>query len=106
MDWDEEYDLLETGGGSAGDAFVNRLRNAIPDDDDVDIPGPAAARSAPAAVPLIQLAEEETPLQQLIRHWTNERNCPDILQAQEELLVTILDHIRRQVSGFQAGLRC
>jgi GINS complex subunit 4 len=41
--------------------------------------------------------EEETPLQQLIRHWMNERHAPDILPVQQALLSGLLDHIRRQV---------
>lgn len=41
--------------------------------------------------------EDETPLQQLIRHWMNERHAPDILPAQQVLLAGLLDHIRRQV---------
>ncbi|KAF8063366.1 hypothetical protein FPV67DRAFT_239484 [Lyophyllum atratum] len=98
MDWDAEYDLLAAGGGEAGQSFVERARNAPPDDDDLPMP---AAPPRRAAVPFIQPAEDETPLQQLIRHWTNERNCPDILAAQEELLVTILDHIRRQSQTVQ-----
>ncbi len=40
---------------------------------------------------------DETPLEQLIRHWMNERNAPDILPAQEFLLNRLLDHLRRQV---------
>ncbi|KAG6906787.1 hypothetical protein DXG01_012120 [Tephrocybe rancida] len=97
MDWDEEYDLLAARGAAPGrSTFIDRARNASPDDDDVAI---AAAR--PVDVPLILPVEEETPLQQLMRHWTNERNCPDILPAQEELLVTVLDHIRRQSQTVQ-----
>ncbi|KAG5641445.1 hypothetical protein DXG03_005219 [Asterophora parasitica] len=104
MNWDEEYDLIAAK-GAAANHFIGRARNALPDDDDFEIsplpgPGPSAQ---PAAVPLGLLlpTEDETPLQQLIRHWTNERNCPDILPAQEELLVTILDHIRRQSQTVQ-----
>ena len=41
--------------------------------------------------------EGETPLQQLIRHWMNERHAPDILPVQQALLSGLLDHIRRQV---------
>jgi hypothetical protein len=41
----------------------------------------------------------ETPLQQLIRHWMNERHAPDILPVQQTLLSGLLDHIRRQVSS-------
>ena len=40
---------------------------------------------------------EETDLQQLMRHWQNERHAPDILQSQDALLSRILDQIRRQV---------
>ncbi|GLB42737.1 putative the GINS complex plays an essential role in the initiation of DNA replication [Lyophyllum shimeji] len=98
MDWDEEYDLLAAGGGAAESSFIERVRNALPDDDDLPIPD---APRRPAPIPLAQPTEDETPLQQLIRHWINERNCPDILPAQEELLVTILDHIRRQSQTVQ-----
>lgn len=42
-------------------------------------------------------AQDETPLQQLIRHWMNERHAPDILPVQQALLSGLLDHIRRQV---------
>ncbi|KAG5721548.1 DNA replication complex GINS protein sld5 [Termitomyces sp. T112] len=88
MDWDEEYDLLAAGERS----FIDRVRNA-PDDDDV-VTRPADDVSTLSA-------EGETPLHQLIRHWINERNCLDILPAQEELLVNILDHIRRQSQTVQ-----
>ncbi|KAJ7048543.1 hypothetical protein C8F01DRAFT_1190004 [Mycena amicta] len=43
----------------------------------------------------------ETPLQQLTRHWMNERHAPDILPAQDVLLGSILDHIRRQSDAIQ-----
>lgn len=86
MDWDEEYDLL-----AAGRSFIDRARNA-PDDEDTVIEPPSRPDDASTFT-----AGDETPLQQLIRHWIDERNCPDILPAQEELLVNILDHIRRQV---------
>ncbi|EIN04572.1 GINS complex Sld5 component [Punctularia strigosozonata HHB-11173 SS5] len=39
---------------------------------------------------------EETEMQQLIRHWMNERQAPDVLPAQDVLLGTMLDRIRRQ----------
>ncbi|KAI0051299.1 GINS complex, Sld5 component [Auriscalpium vulgare] len=41
-------------------------------------------------------AEPETPLQQLIRHWMNERHAPDILPWQGEVLDGLLNHINRQ----------
>jgi len=47
----------------------------------------------------------ETPLQQLIRHWMNERHAPDILPVQQALLSGLLDHIRRQVSS-SLWVRC
>ncbi|EIW77897.1 Sld5-domain-containing protein [Coniophora puteana RWD-64-598 SS2] len=43
----------------------------------------------------------ETPLQQLVRHWMNERHAPDILPVQEALLSELLDHIRRQSETVQ-----
>lgn len=55
----------------------------------------AAPSSPPRA--LLEPEREETPLEQLIRHWMNERHAPDILPAQEALLSSILDHLRRQV---------
>ena len=89
MDWDEEYELLRSG-RIAGSSYMDLPRKPALDDLDRDVPMPIAA------LPL-QPAEEETPLQQLIRHWTNERHAPDILPAQEDLLMSVLDHIRRQV---------
>ncbi|THV03908.1 GINS complex, Sld5 component [Dendrothele bispora CBS 962.96] len=53
------------------------------------------------APPPHELEDEETPLQKLMRHWMNERHAPDILPAQEELLASLLDHIRRQSEAVQ-----
>jgi hypothetical protein len=39
----------------------------------------------------------ETPFQNLIRQWMNERHAPDILPTQDNLLSQLLDHIRKQV---------
>ncbi|KAJ7186785.1 hypothetical protein C8R46DRAFT_1157963 [Mycena filopes] len=44
---------------------------------------------------------DETPLEQLTRHWMNERHAPDILPAQDVLLSSLLDHIRRQSDTIQ-----
>jgi len=52
----------------------------------------------------VLLPEEEpkgTPLEQLTRHWMNERHAPDILPAQENLLASLLDHLRRQSEAVQ-----
>lgn len=89
MDWDDEYDLLAAGGGNTDPPFIDRVRSAPTNDADFD-------RVVPAD-PFIQPDSPETPLEQLMRHWTNERHCPDILPAQEELLANLLDHLRRQV---------
>ncbi|TEB26489.1 GINS complex, Sld5 component [Coprinellus micaceus] len=59
--------------------------------------GPAAAR--PAAP--LQEEEPQTPLQQMMRHWVNERHAPDILPAQEGLMMGLLDHLRRQTRSVQ-----
>ncbi|KIK80575.1 hypothetical protein PAXRUDRAFT_158300 [Paxillus rubicundulus Ve08.2h10] len=53
------------------------------------------------APPLFQEDEQETPLQQLIRYWTNERHAPDILPTEEDLLSRLLDHIRSQSETVQ-----
>jgi hypothetical protein len=45
--------------------------------------------------------EDETALGQLIRHWQNERHAPDILPTQDDLLVGLLDHIRKQSETIQ-----
>lgn len=85
---DDDDDNFFTRLDRGDNPFQNRLRNAAPDDDDVPMP------SAP---PLFEEQDEETPLQQLIRHWMNERHAPDILPVAENVLAGLLDHIRRQV---------
>jgi len=101
MDWDDEYNLLADGGGNAGPSFIDRVQRAPAGDDDLN----HVARPAPAD-PFIQPHNLGTPLEQLMRHWTNERHSPDILPAQEELLANLLDHLRRQVGGFVQIGRC
>ncbi|KAI0350303.1 GINS complex Sld5 component [Trametes cingulata] len=56
-------------------------------------------RARPAVLP--QELAEETPFQQLIRHWMNERHAPDILPGQEMLLGRLLDHIRKQCNDVE-----
>ena len=63
-------------------------------------PPPQERDAEPAPEPRWNFAlrdEEETPFQQLTRHWMNERHAPDILPVQEMLLGRLLDHIRKQV---------
>ena len=73
-------------------SFMERALRA-PDDDDfmMDVAPPLPNLVADPQV------HEETQLQQLIRHWQNERHAPDILPGQEFILGALLDHIRRQV---------
>ena len=85
--WDDDYDRP-----IAGPSFIDRARSAPDDDDDFPM-GDHPHRNL-----LPQDIAEETPFQQLIRHWINERHCPDILPGQEHLLSRLLDHIRKQVS--------
>ncbi|KAF7313322.1 DNA replication complex GINS protein SLD5 [Mycena chlorophos] len=72
------------------EAEFQRNKNAAAMDDDDDVP-----------MPEIDLDDEETPLEKLTRHWMNERHAPDILPAQDVLLGTILDHLRRQSDTIQ-----
>ncbi|KAI0065215.1 GINS complex Sld5 component [Artomyces pyxidatus] len=68
----------------AGPSFVPRAHDIYPDD-------------VPMAAPnFFDVPADESPLQQLIRHWMNERHSPDILPGQEDVLGGLLDHIRRQ----------
>lgn len=93
--WDADYDAEVT--GRAGPSFIDRARNALPDDDDIPMPG------ADNNLAFLQQDSDETPLEQLTRHWMNERHAPDILPSQDLLLANILDHIRRQVRLYWAG---
>jgi|SRR6267154_2744595 len=84
MDIDDEDDFFTNldrpGRAANNNAFQERLRQAIQD-----------------APPFILEEEGEIPLQQLTRHWMNERHAPDILPNEGELLAGLLDHIRSQV---------
>ena len=73
MNWDEEYEQAP--------------------------PPPRRTDSSDDINPFLLQSTPETPLEQLTRHWLNERHAPDILPAQEELLSGMLDHLRRQVRG-------
>jgi hypothetical protein len=118
-DWDAEYEAVRRGetyrsssvtvasssttasrsSGSRPAAPASRpaagRRTALLDDDEQDVTmrdvtGPDRSQSS--------TPEPGSPLEQLMRHWMNERHAPDILPAQEVLLGNLLDHIRRQVS--------
>jgi hypothetical protein len=79
----------------AGPSFLERVQRAPPDDDD-DLDLILGAQDQLIRPPPAQ--QNETLLQQLIRHWMNERHAPDILPIQEHLLSLLLDHIRKQVT--------
>ncbi|KAG2346112.1 GINS complex, Sld5 component [Suillus weaverae] len=95
MDIDDDdffTNLDQSGRVTHNNAFQERLRQASRDDDGAEIPD---------APPFMLEEEEETPLQQLIRHWMNERHSPDILPNEGELLAGLLDHIRSQSETVQ-----
>ncbi|KAA1470796.1 GINS complex Sld5 component [Dentipellis sp. KUC8613] len=77
-----------------GPSFIRRAVNAV-DDDDLR---PAGNYNLG---PGFGGDEEETQLQQLIRHWMNERHAPDILPIQGDVLGRLLDHILRQSQTVQ-----
>ncbi|TFY80759.1 hypothetical protein EWM64_g3255 [Hericium alpestre] len=85
--------LLDDDDPMEGPSFIRRALNA-PDDDD---------RAAPNYTHHFNIGDgpEESPLQQMIRYWMNERHAPDILPGQEEVLGRLLDHIRRQTETVQ-----
>ena len=91
MDDDDELNFFRNYAGGGSSITAPRApRRASPNPfdalDNRDTPAPNRAAD-----------EEETPLQQLIRHWMNERHAPDLLPAQQVLLAGLLDHIHRQV---------
>ena len=92
MDWARDYELLKSGGSDEARTSYRRNEN---EEDHFDEPMAVEDRDRP------EVNEEEepqgTPLEQLTRHWMNERHAPDILIAQEDLLTNLLDHLRRQV---------
>lgn len=95
MDWGRDYELMKSGGLSdeAGPSFHRRN-----EDEEDPFGEPMAADVDPGVDDVLQEDESQgTPLEQLTRHWMNERHAPDILAAQEDLLTNLLDHLRRQV---------
>ena len=95
MDWGRDYELLKSGGllDEAGPSFHRRN-----DNEEDPFGDPMAADDDPGVDNVLQEEESQgTPLEQLTRHWMNERHAPDILAAQEDLLTNLLDHLRRQV---------
>ena len=99
MDWDREYELMKADGV---DPVAGPSRHRAPAapraDDDIFNDVPMAPAPPDNREPdFLKEDVVETPLEQLTRHWMNERHAPDILPAQEALLAALLDHLRRQV---------
>ncbi|KAJ3504360.1 hypothetical protein NMY22_g17952 [Coprinellus aureogranulatus] len=102
MDWDAIYEQ-----DNQRERF-SAQRSALLDDDDDNNDVPMDAFDDPSAAGPIRGdapgtdtgrgGTPQTPLEQMMRHWLNERHAPDILPAQEELLAGLLDHLRVQVS--------
>ncbi|KAG7085682.1 hypothetical protein E1B28_003227 [Marasmius oreades] len=115
MDWEAEFQagtLLNnvnektsrstTDRGTSSSTRHGRSTTLLGDDEDdrdVSMAGPS---SDPAVDEILEWnIAEEAHLEKLTRHWMNERHCPDILPAEDELLSSLLDHIRRQSEAVQ-----
>ncbi|KAF5391392.1 hypothetical protein D9757_001997 [Collybiopsis confluens] len=84
MDWEAQYDA------------------GVFHKEDVTMVSASAVPAVPPSLPIQKIDDDSTgPLAQLTRHWMNERHAPNILPAQEDLLATLLDHIRRQSDAVQ-----
>ncbi|KAF8896850.1 hypothetical protein CPB84DRAFT_1731501 [Gymnopilus junonius] len=108
MDWDTQYELMKAGRPVtvAGPSHITRSDHTRHDSDEGDIPMGLPSRDQEGGRRRADfLVDEEevilTPLEQLTRHWMNERHAPDILPAQEDLLTSLLDHLRRQSEAVQ-----
>ncbi|KAJ7475153.1 hypothetical protein B0H11DRAFT_2034366 [Mycena galericulata] len=88
--WEAEYNRSKNSNAASGPSVPRRAPTALIEDDDEPMPDVVEE-------PL----PDETPLEQLTRHWMNERHAPDILPAQDVLLSSLLDHIRRQSDTIQ-----
>lgn len=112
MDWDLDYERTKAGRAVpvAGPSYTTRNGPTDNDSDEGGIPMglPPRDREGGRRRADLFIDEEETistPLEQLTRHWMNERHAPDILPAQEDLLTSLLDHLRRQVRLVWFALR-
>ena len=111
MDWDIEYERSKAGRTDprAGPSVSGKVDDEVlldneamdgrrrePGEDPVDSSNEGTRGGRADLFP--EGEPTGTPLEQLTRHWMNERHAPDILPAQENLLAHVLDHLRRQVS--------
>ncbi|KAF5369373.1 hypothetical protein D9758_002788 [Tetrapyrgos nigripes] len=104
--WSAQFDAGTFAVDNSSSTSRSRVRRNVATLNDSDDERPTtrtldSERDVVMAPPPFELEAEETPLQKLMRHWINERHAPDILPAQEELLASLLDHIRRQSDAVQ-----
>lgn len=103
--WAAEYESEKTGNTT----FSTKSRSKPPfgssatrydNDGDITMSGPTVGGPSSSGATRVEDEEqiEETPLEQLTRHWMNERHAPDLLPRQEVLLASLLDHIHRQTN--------
>ena len=106
MDWEEEYNRSKTGRtNSVTEPPFPHQRNENIFNDPGRNDDPHGDGGMGDRVELLpEERPKETPLEQLTRHWMNERHAPDLLPAQENLLAHLLDHLRRQVGLFTSNL--
>ncbi|KAK7028267.1 DNA replication complex GINS protein SLD5 [Favolaschia claudopus] len=98
--WDAEFNRQPHSNAASGPS--NGRESALLDDqDDVFMPDINLNAGQPKPPEEEEPLPEQTPLEQLTRHWMNERHAPDILPAQDVLLSSLLDHIRRQSETIQ-----
>ncbi|KZT35886.1 GINS complex, Sld5 component [Sistotremastrum suecicum HHB10207 ss-3] len=100
FDWVQDDDVP-----MAGPSFMQRVQNAMRDDDVPVARGPTiATTTAPVAQPVSRLQrdilpiEERPIIQQLMQHWLNERAAPDVLPCRLDLLNDILEKLSEQAS--------
>jgi len=112
MDWEEEYNRSKAGRTDSVEHPFQGENNFNDDqpgrNDDAHGAGHRELGDGGRMRERVELLSEEepkgTPLEQLSRHWMNERHAPDILPAQENLLAHLLDHLRRQVGLVTSSL--
>jgi hypothetical protein len=98
--WASEYEAGKSGSSKSKGNSSYASRRTYDDDGDATMAGPSS-KSISSTLRGDEDQEEEelepeTKLEQLMRHWMNERHAPDLLPRQEILLSSLLDHIHRQ----------
>lgn len=100
------FDWVQDDVPMAGPSFMQRVQNAMRDD---DVPAPRGptistmtAPTTASVAPRDILPIEERPIiQQLMQHWLNERAAPEVLPCRLDLLNDILEKLSDQVLVFQ-----